>query len=136
MEVWHQKPGSSEGIWRIQHSFTEPEYWLADVMFGSFGVCYRPNPQSVFWAGVLCLKLFTIDEGNLHLEKSKRPIYRITLFGKEVWKSSGSDKEVLRVLETEVDRIRAIREFFGIDLKDEDAVHMVGRAAAYATLST
>jgi len=75
--------------------------------------------------------MFTIDEGNHHLERSKRPTYRIILSGNEVRKSFGAHSEVLRKLETELDRIRALREFFGIHLKDEDQVHIVGREAAF-----
>jgi len=75
--------------------------------------------------------MFTVDEGNLHLERSKRPTYRIVLIGREVKKISGAETEVLRQLETEADRIGALREYFGICLKDEDQVHIVGRKPAY-----
>lgn len=132
LEIWHKKHESTDGTWRLQFSFTEDEFFQTDIIFGSFGICNRPDPTTPFWNSVLCLKLFTIDnEETLHLEKCERPLYRITLFGKEVWKSSGANKEILRNLETELDRIRAIRDYFGIDMKDEDAVHIVGRAAAY-----
>lgn len=132
MEVWHRKPDASEGVWRIQYSFSESEIFPSDCSFASYGVSQRPAPRSFLWTGVICLKLFTIDEGNLHLEKSKRPMYRLTLFGKEVWKTSGPNKEVVHTLETESDRIKALRDYFGLDLKDEDVVHIAGRAPAYA----
>lgn len=77
--------------------------------------------------------MFTVDEGNLHLERSKRPTYRIVLIGREVKKIFGPETEVLRKLETEVDRIKALREFFGIRVKDEDQVHIVGRKPAYVS---
>ncbi|EKM81236.1 hypothetical protein AGABI1DRAFT_56672 [Agaricus bisporus var. burnettii JB137-S8] len=132
LEIWHKKHESTDGTWRLQFSFTEDEFSQTDIIFGSFGICNRPDPTTPFWNSILCLKLFTIDnEETLQLEKCERPMYRIILFGKEVWKSSGANKEILRNLETELDRIRAIRDYFGIDMKDEDAVHIVGRAAAY-----
>ncbi len=131
LEVWHQKPNPLEEAWRIQYSFTEEEFWLTDVLFASWGVSTRPNPTGIFWNTILCLKMFTIDEGNLHLERSKRPTYRIIPTGNEVRKSFGAHSEVLRNLKTELDRIGALREFFGIRLEDEDQVHIVGRPAAY-----
>lgn len=75
--------------------------------------------------------MFTVDEGYLHLERSKRPTYRIVLIGHEVRKILGAETEILRKLETEGDRIRALREFFGMKLEDEDQVHIVGRKPAY-----
>lgn len=77
------------------------------------------------------MKLFTVDEGYLHLERSKRPMYRIVLNRGEVKKQIGAEVEVLLKLSTELDRIRALREIFGVDLRDEDQVHIIGRAAAY-----
>lgn len=135
MELWHKKSDGTEEVWRVMYSFTEKEIFVNDCVFVSFGISQNPDPDNIFWNNVLCLKLFTVDEGYLHLEKSKRPIYRVTLFGREVWRSSGPNKEILRVLETEVDRIGALREYFGIDLRDEDAVHMIGRPPAYAVKS-
>lgn len=72
-----------------------------------------------------------MDEGNSHLEKTKRPMYRLILHGKKVRKSFGTESEVIRSLDTELDRIRAIREVFGIMIRDEDQVHIAGRAPAY-----
>jgi hypothetical protein len=135
MEVWHKKRDTPEGSWEVQYSFNETEIFPTDCAFASFGVSQRPAPRSFLWTGVICLKLCTVDEGNLHLEKSKRPMYRLTLFGKQVWKTAGPNKEVLRTLETEQDRIQALRDYFGMDMKDEDIVHMNGRAAAYAAKS-
>jgi hypothetical protein len=132
MEVWHKKPGSNDGTWHLQYSFSEFEIYPTDIHFNSYGVSTRPTTTNPFWGGILCIKFGTVDnEETLHLDKSRRPMYRITLYGKKVWKSHGSDKEVLRILETELDRIRAIRDYFGIHLKDEDAVHIIGRPAAY-----
>jgi len=133
LELWHKKPNVSEETWYLQFSFTEAEFWLQDILFGSYGVATQPTPRSLFWNSILCLKMFTVDEGYLHLERSKRPIYRVVLFRNQVKKHTGAEVEVLRKLETELDRIRALREIFGIQLDDEDQVHMVGRAAAYST---
>lgn len=134
MEVWHKKPDSNDGSWRLQYSFSELEVYRTDIIFNSYGVSTRPTTTNPFWSGILCIKLCTIDnEETVHLEKSKRPVYRVILYGKEVWKTCGSDKEILCILETELDRIRAIRDYFGIDLKDEDVVHIIGRPAAYLT---
>jgi hypothetical protein len=76
--------------------------------------------------------VFTVDEGpeNQKLDKSKRRMYRIILHGNEVKKSYGVESEVIRKFESEVERIKALREIFGIRLRDEDAVYIKGRAAA------
>jgi hypothetical protein len=132
MELWHKKSDDSQDPWKIMYSFTEKEIFVKDCIFVSFGISQNPDPDNIFWNNILCLQIFTVDEGNLHLEKSKRPIYRITVFGREAWKSSGPNKEVLRTFETELDRIKALRDYFGIDVKDEDAVYIKGRPSAYA----
>ncbi|KAF9448085.1 cysteine proteinase [Macrolepiota fuliginosa MF-IS2] len=129
VEIWHKKPTASEEAWYLQFSFTEAEFWLPDISFGSFGVSTQPG--NLFWNNILCLKMFTVDEGYLHLERSKRPIYRMVLFRDQVKKHTGAEVEVLHKLKTELDRIRVLREIFGVQLDNEDQVHMVGRAAAY-----
>jgi hypothetical protein len=138
LEVGHTKSenGTSKETWRRQFSFTEAEIWHQDILFSSFNVSKRPLSTNVFWNNVLCLKLLTVDEGNLHLEKSKRPTYRIIILGREVKKSFGAESEVIRILETEIDRVCALREIFGLDVKDEDAVHIIGRVPAYHAASS
>ncbi|KXN93198.1 hypothetical protein AN958_00122 [Leucoagaricus sp. SymC.cos] len=57
-------------------------------------------------------------------------MYRIIIGGNELKKSYGAKSEVMRKFDTEVERIRALREIFGLKLKDEDAEYIKGRAAA------
>jgi hypothetical protein len=52
------------------------------------------------------------------------------LHGKELKKSFGVNSELICAFETELDRIKVIREVFGIKMRDEDEVYIVGRAAA------
>ncbi|KAF5354216.1 hypothetical protein D9756_006927 [Leucocoprinus leucothites] len=131
IEVGHRKSLDAPEIWGRQFAFTESECWHPDIAFSSFVVSKRPGPY-MFWNHVTCVKVFTVDEGpeNERLEKSKRPMYRIILHGKEVKKSYGVESELLRIFGTELDRIQALREIFGIKLRDEDEVYIKGRAAA------
>ncbi|KXN92043.1 Arylamine N-acetyltransferase 2 [Leucoagaricus sp. SymC.cos] len=133
IEVGHRKSMNDPEIWRRQFGFSETgEVWQQDIQFSSFAVSHRPI--TIFYNFVTCVKVFTVDEpsatGEPPLERSKRPMYRIILHGNEVKKSYGVESEVMRKFETEVDRIRALREIFGLKLKDEDAEFIKGRAAA------
>jgi hypothetical protein len=139
LEVGHQKSTSSSTkiepkyIWHRQASFTEfSEFWQLDIIYSSFAVANRGYPTGMFWNNVICVKVFIEDAApeNQDLERCKRPMYRIILHGREMKKSYGLESEVITTFESEIDRIRALRETFGIKVRDEDEVHIKGRAAA------
>ncbi|KXN92040.1 Arylamine N-acetyltransferase 2 [Leucoagaricus sp. SymC.cos] len=138
LDVGHKRliGGTMQEIWRRQFSFTEAEIWEPDILSQSFVVSKRPLETNHFWNNVMCLKLYTVDEGNTRVERTKRPMYRIIIHGREVRKSFGAESEVLRTFETESDRIRALREILGLDVKDEDHIHINGRVPAFGALST
>ncbi|KAF5353969.1 hypothetical protein D9756_007012 [Leucocoprinus leucothites] len=141
IEVGHQKSISSsiaeasepEISWYCQVAFKESsEFGEEDIIYASFAVAHRAYPTGFFWNNITCVRIFTVDDdlGNQQLERSKRPMYRIILHGNEVKKSYGAQSEVIKTLGSEMDRIRALRDIFGIKLQDKDEIHIKGRAAA------
>jgi hypothetical protein len=55
---------------------------------------------------------------------------RYVLFGKELKRYIGGDAVTIRTFSTELQRIRALREVFGLDIPDEAQIHIMGRDAA------
>ncbi|KXN92041.1 Arylamine N-acetyltransferase [Leucoagaricus sp. SymC.cos] len=133
IEVGHRKSMSDPEIWRRHFAFSETsEVWQQDIQFSFFAVSHRLS--GMFHRFVTCVKVFIFDEpsetGEPLPERTKRPMYRIILHGNVVKKSYGVESEILRTFETEVERVRALREIFGLKLKDEDVEYIKGRASA------
>ncbi|KAJ3572440.1 hypothetical protein NP233_g3082 [Leucocoprinus birnbaumii] len=120
LEVGHRESPDALEIWHRKFSFTESECWQPDIDVLSFAVSQRPGPRNLFYNTVICVKVFQED-------KKK---YRIILNGNEVKKSYGAKSEVMRTFNNELERIRALREIFGLKISDEDEVHIRGRPAA------
>ncbi|KAJ3558181.1 hypothetical protein NP233_g11555 [Leucocoprinus birnbaumii] len=138
LEVGHRKSIDAPETWKRLFAFPETECWITDTLYASYVVSKATDFQTVFNETVICVKVYTVDEGegNLSLEKSERPLYRIILDGKQVKKSFGAKSEVMRTFESELDRIRALREIFGIKIRDEDEEYIKGREAALDVQST
>jgi hypothetical protein len=99
------------------------------------------------WKNVLCVKYgFIHDSGDLEAilrvgleldnwqytgKEKERPMCRYVMFGKEVRRHAGGSAVTIRKLSTELERIRALREVYGIDIPDEAQAHILGRDSAF-----
>ena len=55
---------------------------------------------------------------------------KFTMFGNEVRKHVGNKSEVVETFDSDLGRIQALRMYFGMNVRDEDAAHAKGRAGS------
>jgi len=137
--------------WRILYSFSEEEHFSADFDSASFALSMRPR-HGIFWNNVLCAKHFVLsdeeiamireetreNEANKTAESkasaegdSDMYLGRLVMMGGgEIKRHVGSHSEVIRTMSTELERIRALRDMFLIDISDDDERYIRGRDAA------
>lgn len=120
LEVWHGKGDHANEPWKVCYSFSELEFFPKDATDGSFVV--NQSNSGIFASQVMCVKVFEGEEGRL---------YRKVLFGKHVTQQVDGESEVIRTLETELDRVRALREVFGVQLEDSAVDYIQGRLPAF-----
>ena len=132
--------------WRLLFSFTENELFSLDVESHSHIMCTKHDPHGLLWQNVLCTKYALLHEaGDLDpdrrlqaelasiqysKEEKEKFMYRYILVGKEVKTRVAGRSVTMRSLSTELERIRALREVFGIQIPDEAQSHIIGRDAA------
>ncbi|KAF7430565.1 N-terminal acetyltransferase [Pleurotus ostreatus] len=127
--------------WRVLYTFTDREFFDCDYEAASFDICTRPY-LGLFWDMVWAVKYFTLgsaeaEEVEAQVETSSHAhinwpghLGRLILSGKEAKMVIGTRTEVFATIETDSDRIRVLRESFGVGVVEEDAVHIKGRRAA------
>ena len=112
-------PGSDEGDegdegerkWTPVYCFTETEFLPQDYEIMSWFT--STNPSSFFTKYVTSTKMLMDDAG-------ERIVGSVTLFESGVKQSIGLDREVVRDCATEEERTDALKEFFDIDLTEEE----------------
>lgn len=105
-----EDPRNSE--WQSVYCFAETEYLPQDFEMMSWFA--STSPSSYFVRYVMCSRMI-LDE------QKDAVIGDITLAGDTVRRTVNGQREVLRVCESEADRIEALEEFFGIVLTKEQA---------------
>jgi len=136
--------------WSILYAFSEKEFFLPDYAAASFTVSTRPW-ETIFWSDIVVIKYFLLSEqerdaventcnakgfGEAVGTDTKIDRSRGTWMGQyilangRVKRRVGTQSETIAELKDEIERIRAVREIFGIDVGDNGAKYIEGRAAA------
>ncbi|KAK4958911.1 hypothetical protein LTR10_003708 [Elasticomyces elasticus] len=106
----------SEGEWVPVYCFTETEFLPQDYEMMSYFT--SNNPKSFFTSMVLCIKM-EMDEAE------EKIVGDVTLGGDKVRRTRGPNvggkKKVLRELNTEKERVEALKEFLGVELTQEES---------------
>ena len=106
------KPGAEGGDnWIPTYCFSETEFLPQDYEMMSWFT--STNKKVFFTYSVLCSKML-LDEAEENI------VGNIMLFNDGVTKNIGANREVLRELKTEQDRVDALRELFGVELTEEE----------------
>jgi len=134
LQVCHQKPDDTpETVWRTLYYFTEDEFFPMDYEAGSLAVSGGPEATGLFWHNVICAKCFLDKDStsDTHaLTNDELPMYRMTMMGNLLKREYGGQSQVVQTFTEELERIKAIRDIFGIDLPDDAVDHIYGRSGA------
>jgi hypothetical protein len=71
-----------------------------------------------------------LELGQYPPELSKYFMYKYVMMGPKVKRYIGGSSVTVRTLTSEVERIRALRDIFGLNIPDAAGVYMEGRKAA------
>ncbi|ESK86123.1 arylamine n-acetyltransferase 1 [Moniliophthora roreri MCA 2997] len=131
--------------WKTLYMFGETEYFLEDFILSSFYCSVHPY-GSPFESTVALIKYFWLSSSEVvaagvipandeeeyeRRDVSSRMLGYYTLYGDMVKKHIGGKTEVVKVLVSEEERVKLIRELFGVAL-DEDAINNIrGRNSAF-----
>ncbi|KAK1216613.1 hypothetical protein PQX77_020733 [Marasmius sp. AFHP31] len=140
--VTHLK-ASGESSTRILYAFIEEEYFPEDYNTANIGVYTKED--DIFWLGVVCSKCFFLDEREseeverqqARLETqgirtaSIKYLGRLAIEGKTIKRHIGWRTEVVKTMQTELDRLEGLKEWFNIDIHPDAVKHMKGRVPAY-----
>ncbi|KAK7448823.1 hypothetical protein VKT23_013552 [Stygiomarasmius scandens] len=140
LEVLHQKPNPSETCWRIVYSFQETEYFQNDFEALSYFVSTHPTRGSPFSTQTVFLKkYFWVDGGEDIGDLSKstlqdtilqKELGTLTLNGRILKRQIGKQVEVIKEFKTEKERVRAIKQFFDVDVPENGIAYIRGRVSA------
>ncbi|VDB90491.1 unnamed protein product [Peniophora sp. CBMAI 1063] len=133
-------PNPDEPEWRTLFTFTEDEFFLADIEEASF--CVSNMPRFIFNNTVICTRRIEValerdeDEeeaklwGGTHEEKW---LAKWNLQGGQVTLRAGSRVLEERTVATERERLEVLKDVFGVNVTPEDEQWMKGRLAALPT---
>ena len=106
--------------WVNTYAFTELEFLPQDYEMMNFWT--SKSFKTFFNWKIMVVRYLLDEEGEL--------IGRVTLVGQEVKRKIRSDSEVVQVCETEEERVKALEEFFGIVLREEEKRGILGTITA------
>lgn len=111
-----------EEHWRTLYQFSlDCEFFEEDTEFHSFGISnLADHPLTT---RVICMKVFEV-------EGDSEKLGRFSVAGDKIVKRVGELSEVVCTFKTELERVKALKEFCGVLLDDEDVQYMRGRVAA------
>lgn len=112
------KPNEPDGMkWVPTYCFTETEFLPQDYEMMSWFT--STNKKCFFTYSVVVTKMLLDDA-------EEKIVGDVTLFNDGVRKNVGKEREVLRELKTEEERVKALKEIFGVELTEEERGGMNG----------
>lgn len=101
-------------------SFGEQEFFHQDCVAASATVT---RSLQLFTENVLCIK-YALDENSLDGD-----LYRVIMYGNEVRARRNGKTQVLAALNSELDRVKALRDIFDIQVDDACIKFVAGTPA-------
>jgi arylamine N-acetyltransferase len=105
---------SSSSPWITGYCFSEVEFLQVDFEVMNLGTSTTPG---IFTQNVICVKMLM---GERQEDEEAVLVGDITLFNSEVTRRVGGKSEVVQKLESETDRVEALKKWFGIKLSQEE----------------
>lgn len=112
----YQYRNSAEKEWNSYYAFPEFEFFPADLISINFWAAAYPTSFQTFT--VLVVK-FLLGKGDGE-DQQEKIVGKLMLNNGHVKRNMGGKTEVIRVCGTEEERVQALKEYFGIDLTDEE----------------
>lgn len=117
----------------VMYSFIEDEFFEVD--FQSFNYSLLGLREGRFWENVICTKYFWLNDEEMQevgadtAKVTGRYLGKLTMAGSTVRRHVGTREQVLKVMETELERAEALGKYFAIVIHPEDLEHVRGRGA-------
>ncbi|PSN71057.1 arylamine N-acetyltransferase 1 [Corynespora cassiicola Philippines] len=110
-DVCYSPVENGQNVWVPVYCFTETEFLPQDYEMMSWFT--STHKRSFFTKFVTSTNMVLDEEG-------ESIVGNVTLFEGTIKEAVGSDRKVLRECKTEEERVDALKEYFGIDLTDEE----------------
>ncbi|KAF8879268.1 hypothetical protein BD779DRAFT_1447074 [Infundibulicybe gibba] len=133
-----RKDPATPNTWKILFTFPENEFYDVDIQNASYITAMKFGAIPRFQSGIVCTKHLLIRDmaqapeehvythPNIHDDGTF--MYRLVMVDNRVTEQVGTRSTTIRTLESERDRIVAMRELFKIPIEDSAIVYMEGRA--------
>ena len=122
LEAQHQKdPEGPPAPWKVLYNFSETEFFQQDFEQASYFVATHPRGSPLLLE-VICVKYFYLDD-------KKEDLGFTSMYRDRMRQHLGAETKILDKIETEEERLKRIREFFGIDIGEDVIEHIRGRQA-------
>ncbi len=109
--------------------FSESEALQGDFEISSRGT--YTAPVGFFADQVICSVHHWMEEDvEQNVDRAQRRLIRVGLMGRLLKRFIGSETEFVKLVYTEKERGEIIREYFGVDLSEEEVEQIRGRRAA------
>jgi len=106
--------------WLPMYAFTEVEFFSKD--FEVMNLTTMTSPRSFFVQNVMCMRIILDEE-------TKEPVGLLVMHRDYVKKRVGEKEEMLEKLETEPQRVEALKKYFDIALSPEEQASILGLAS-------
>ncbi|KAF8531726.1 hypothetical protein JB92DRAFT_3104665 [Gautieria morchelliformis] len=113
--------------WTTLYMFGETETYTSDWIVYSQWLC--AHPVALFEHNVFAVRHFIVE--GISATQGEMPLGRLVMTGRSVRRTIGAQLQTIREFGTESDRVRILREDFGITL-DESEVRNIKDPAALA----
>ena len=141
--------GSHQPNWHVLYQFSTAEAYGVDYDAQNFAISQR-HSAGPFWVTVICVKQFFVehedvppvatraqksasahdsDKSDEYKFSADSSIGRFILNGTRIDRRIGDRSETIAVVHSDLERIKALKNWFGIDLSEDDVRWIRGRAA-------
>ena len=110
-DVCHKPAEGEDSVWIPTYCFTETEFLPQDYEMMSWFTSTHPNS---FFTRSVTSTLMVMDEAKEEI------VGNVTLFEATIRRTVGSERQVVRECATEEERVNALKEFFRIELTEEE----------------
>ena len=125
-KIWmYQWRSNDDAEWDDKYAFTEEEFMPVDFQAMSVNISYRRN--SFFMHSLAMTRMVLAQEIG---EEGDGIVGEIALTGDRVRRYLGGKEDVSEQFETEADRLKALKKWFGIELSQRQKTGVKGTAIA------